>query len=91
MEGFPKHNQWYLYDTTAGTTVLKHFYTHGVTVACPHCDQPLEIVGYTGACCGQIFTTSFGTLTQREPYGRHDKRGERGWRSLRPFIRMAEG
>jgi len=28
---------WWLYDTTTGNVVLKHFYLQGMKVRCPHC------------------------------------------------------
>jgi hypothetical protein len=77
---------WWLYDTTTGNVVLKHFYLQGMTVRCPHCGLELTIKDYKAECCGRTFRTGFGEIAQREPVGKHTKTSGRGWASLRPYL-----
>lgn len=87
MNMFPDR-RWYLYDNTAGSTVLKHPYRAGDQVPCPHCGSPLAIENYRAACCGKTLKTSFGEIAQREPVGTHERSIGRGWSSLRPYDKL---
>lgn len=79
-------SRWYLYDSTSGTTILKHPFRPGMSVPCPHCGQPLLIEGYSAFCCGEQFKTSFGEISQRRPVSTHIRGAGCGWASLRPFV-----
>lgn len=84
MNMFPQ-SIWYLYDNVAGSIILKHPYSRGMAVPCPHCGKTLIVENYRAACCGYTFRTSFGEIAQREHVGEHHRTTGRGWSSLRPY------
>lgn len=86
---FPQ-KRWYLYDTTTGTTVLKHPFDSTTPVRCPHCQKALVIENYKAHCCGYDYFTGWGAIQQRQPVCRHDRKSGRGWQSLRPYLKPGE-
>jgi hypothetical protein len=87
MKSFPDWavNRWCLYDAMNGATYLKHPYTHGLKIPCPHCGKALRIDAYQSTCCDQEFKIGFGAISQRAPIGKHTKTAGRGWQGLRLF------
>ena len=90
MNTFPQQI-WYLYDNTAGKTILTHRYDRGATGPCPHCGKKLVIENYRSTCCGYEFRTSFGEIAQRQPVKKHNRLAGRGWDSLRPYKEEQSG
>jgi hypothetical protein len=82
---FPNKTIWYLYNDTSGRVILKHSYTAGDKVFCPHCGNSLTVEGYAASCCDEKFRVSFGEIRQVSPQDYHEESFNRGWKSLRPF------
>lgn len=82
--------RWYLYDNTSGKIILKHPYYRNLLVKCPYCDEWLWVEDYQAECCGKTFKTGFWEIHQVEPFGTHNRKSGRGWRSLRPFDRETD-